>query len=80
MEEVPEFGAVFTFGKSKFGDETANKFWVKNDAVVAVACGDEHTAVVTTSGEFLTVSSIFDNQSSGYYLNYKYIVKVKLLE
>ena len=50
MDEVPEYGAVFTFGKSKFGDESANKFWVKNDPVVAVACGDEHTAVVTNSG------------------------------
>ena len=50
MEEVPETGAVFTFGKSRFGDDNANKFWVKNDPVVAVACGDEHTAVVTSTG------------------------------
>lgn len=51
MDEVPDFGAVFTFGKSKFGDNNANKFWVKNDPIVAVACGDEHTAVVTQTGE-----------------------------
>ena len=51
MEEVPETGAVFTFGKSRFGDDNANKFWVKNDPVIAVACGDEHTAVVTSTGQ-----------------------------
>ena len=55
MEEVPETGAVFTFGKSRFGDDNANKFWVKNDPVVAVACGDEHTAVVTTTGRLTYV-------------------------
>ena len=54
MEEVPEFGAVFTFGKRRFGDDNANKFWVKSDPVVAVACGDEHTAVITASGQFHT--------------------------
>ncbi|XP_063681179.1 X-linked retinitis pigmentosa GTPase regulator-like isoform X2 [Bolinopsis microptera] len=57
MEEVPETGAVFTFGKSRFGDDNANKFWVKNDPVVAVACGDEHTAVVTSTGRSYTFGS-----------------------
>ena len=41
-----ESGAVFTFGKSKFAENTPNKFWVKNDRVLQVACGDEHTALV----------------------------------
>lgn len=39
-------GAVFTFGKSKFADNLPNKFWVRNDNVRDVACGDEHTALV----------------------------------
>lgn len=57
MEEVPETGAVFTFGKSRFGDDNANKFWVKNDPVIAVACGDEHTAVVTSTGQSFILSN-----------------------
>lgn len=42
-----ETGAVFTFGKSKFAENLPNKFWVKNDRVLQVACGDEHSALVT---------------------------------
>lgn len=41
-----ETGAVFTFGKSKFADNLPNKFWIRNDKVVQVSCGDEHTALV----------------------------------
>ena len=41
-----ETGAVFTFGKSKFGDNLPSKFWIRNDCVVHVACGDEHTALL----------------------------------
>ena len=37
---------MFTFGKSKFADNLPNKFWVRNDRVLEVACGDEHTALV----------------------------------
>ena len=43
---VSDSGAVFTFGKSKFADNLPNKFWVRNDRVLQVACGDEHTALV----------------------------------
>ncbi|XP_070189606.1 X-linked retinitis pigmentosa GTPase regulator-like [Littorina saxatilis] len=48
--DIPESGAVFTFGKSKFAENLPNKFWVKNDRVLEVACGDEHTALVAESG------------------------------
>ncbi|XP_055889763.1 X-linked retinitis pigmentosa GTPase regulator-like isoform X1 [Biomphalaria glabrata] len=48
--DVPETGAVFTFGKSKFADNLPNKFWVKNDRVLQIACGDEHTALIAESG------------------------------
>ena len=41
---VADSGAVFTFGKSRFLD---NKFWIRDDAVIYLACGDEHSAVVT---------------------------------
>ena len=42
-----ESGAVFTFGKSRFADNTANKFWIRNDKVVDVSCGDDHSALAT---------------------------------
>lgn len=42
-----ESGAVFTFGKSKFSDNIPSKFWIRNDPVRQVACGDEHTIIVT---------------------------------
>ena len=41
---VTDSGAVFTFGKSRFLDD---KFWIRDDAVIHLACGDEHSAVVT---------------------------------
>lgn len=39
-----DWGAAFTFGRSRFGNE---KFWIKNDPILQVACGDEHTALLT---------------------------------
>ncbi|KAM7180597.1 X-linked retinitis pigmentosa GTPase regulator-like isoform 2-T2 [Macrochelys suwanniensis] len=44
---VPESGAVFTFGKSKFAENIPSKFWFKNDKPLYISCGDEHTAIVT---------------------------------
>lgn len=55
--EVPETGAVFTFGKSKFADNAPSKFWIKKDQIVELSCGDEHTAVVTESGRLFTFGS-----------------------
>ena len=52
--EIPNTGAVFTFGKSKFADNAPSKFWIKNDEVKLISCGDEHTAVVTQSGRIFT--------------------------
>uniref|UniRef100_A0AAV2L9E9 Tubulin alpha chain n=1 Tax=Knipowitschia caucasica TaxID=637954 RepID=A0AAV2L9E9_KNICA len=46
-DQIPETGAVFTFGKSKFADNIPSMFWLKNDVPLKVACGDEHTAVIT---------------------------------
>lgn len=44
---MAESGAVFTFGKSKFADNVPSKFWLKNDVPLKIACGDEHTALIT---------------------------------
>ncbi|XP_063954915.1 X-linked retinitis pigmentosa GTPase regulator-like isoform X2 [Lytechinus pictus] len=49
-DDIPDSGAVFTFGKSRFADNTANKFWIRNDKVVQVRCGDDHSALVTENG------------------------------
>jgi X-linked retinitis pigmentosa GTPase regulator len=56
-EDVPESGAVFTFGRTRFSDNVNSKFWIKNDSVVEVACGDEHSAVVSSSGRLYTFGS-----------------------
>ncbi|XP_042644612.1 X-linked retinitis pigmentosa GTPase regulator isoform X2 [Tyto alba] len=54
---VPESGAVFTFGKSKFAEDTPSKFWFKNDKPVLISCGDEHTAIVTGNGKLYMFGS-----------------------
>lgn len=48
-------GAVFTFGRSKFADNVSSKFWLKNDVPLKIACGDEHTALITGATLCLTV-------------------------
>ena len=55
--EVPLTGAVFTFGKSKFAENVPSKFWIRQDLIVELSCGDEHTAVVTSSGRMFTFGS-----------------------
>ncbi|NXO00494.1 RPGR regulator, partial [Rhinopomastus cyanomelas] len=54
---VPESGAVFTFGKSKFAEDIPSKFWFKNDKPVLISCGDEHTAIVTENGKLYMFGS-----------------------
>ncbi|NXI41428.1 RPGR regulator, partial [Galbula dea] len=54
---VPESGAVFTFGKSKFAEDIPSKFWFKNDKPVLLSCGDEHTAIVTGNGKLYMFGS-----------------------
>ena len=55
--EVPASGAIFTFGKSKFAENAPSKFWIKRDQITAISCGDEHTAVVTSTGRLFTFGS-----------------------
>lgn len=47
---------MFTFGKSKFADNTPSKFWLKNDIPLKLACGDEHTALITGMINMLGIS------------------------
>uniref|UniRef100_G3NG81 X-linked retinitis pigmentosa GTPase regulator n=1 Tax=Gasterosteus aculeatus TaxID=69293 RepID=G3NG81_GASAC len=54
-------GAIFTFGKSSFGDNMPGKFWLKNDQPVHLSCGGEHTAVITENGRLL----MFGGNTSG---------------
>ncbi|KAG0696571.1 X-linked retinitis pigmentosa GTPase regulator [Chionoecetes opilio] len=55
--DIPDTGAVFTFGRSRFADNAPSKFWIKNDMIVEIACGDEHTAVLTESGRVFTIGN-----------------------
>uniref|UniRef100_A0A672YS84 Retinitis pigmentosa GTPase regulator b n=1 Tax=Sphaeramia orbicularis TaxID=375764 RepID=A0A672YS84_9TELE len=52
-----ESGAVFTFGKSKFAENIPSKFWLKNDVPLKIACGDEHTALITENGKLFMFGS-----------------------
>lgn len=61
---MAETGAVFTFGKSKFADNIPSKFWLKNDVPLKLACGDEHTALITGTGNVLR---LFVNAITVYY-------------
>uniref|UniRef100_A0A8D0DIC6 X-linked retinitis pigmentosa GTPase regulator n=1 Tax=Sander lucioperca TaxID=283035 RepID=A0A8D0DIC6_SANLU len=54
---LSESGAVFTFGKSKFADNAPSKFWLKNDVPLKIACGDEHTALITENGKLFMFGS-----------------------
>ncbi|XP_066456047.1 X-linked retinitis pigmentosa GTPase regulator isoform X2 [Eleutherodactylus coqui] len=59
---VPDSGAIFTFGKSKFADNCPSKFWLKNDKAAYIACGDEHTALVTGNGKLYVFGSNINGQ------------------
>lgn len=56
-EVVPDSGAVFTFGKTKFAENIPSKFWFKNDVPTYLACGDEHTAIVTGNNKLYMFGS-----------------------
>ncbi|XP_077921327.1 X-linked retinitis pigmentosa GTPase regulator isoform X5 [Halichoerus grypus] len=56
-EVVPDSGAVFTFGKTKFAENIPSKFWFKNDIPTFLSCGDEHTAIVTGNNKLYMFGS-----------------------
>ncbi|XP_036600445.1 X-linked retinitis pigmentosa GTPase regulator [Trichosurus vulpecula] len=56
-ELVPDSGAVFTFGKSKFAENIPSRFWLRNDIPAYLSCGDEHTALVTGNNKLYMFGS-----------------------
>ncbi|XP_056322083.1 X-linked retinitis pigmentosa GTPase regulator [Danio aesculapii] len=48
--EIPDTGAVFTFGKSKIANNAPSRLWLKSDIPVHISCGQSHSAFVTEQG------------------------------
>nr|ADA84471.1 retinitis pigmentosa GTPase regulator protein 1 [Danio rerio] len=48
--EIPDTGAVFTFGKSKIANSAPSRLWLKSDIPVHISCGQSHSAFVTEQG------------------------------
>nr|XP_050858898.1 X-linked retinitis pigmentosa GTPase regulator [Vespula vulgaris] len=57
IENIPETGAVFTIGRSRFADNVASHFFIRKDPVLTITCGDEHSAVVCQSGRLFVFGS-----------------------
>ncbi|XP_011875400.1 PREDICTED: X-linked retinitis pigmentosa GTPase regulator isoform X2 [Vollenhovia emeryi] len=57
IETIPETGAVFTIGRSRFADNIASHFFIRKDPVVIIECGDEHSAVVCQTGRLFVFGS-----------------------
>ncbi|XP_014602441.1 PREDICTED: X-linked retinitis pigmentosa GTPase regulator [Polistes canadensis] len=57
IENIPETGAVFTIGRSRFADNIASHFFIRKDPVLTITCGDEHSAVVCQSGRLFVFGS-----------------------
>ncbi|XP_050432104.1 X-linked retinitis pigmentosa GTPase regulator-like [Adelges cooleyi] len=47
---IPDTGAVFTYGKSDFADNIPSHFFIRNDPVVEISCGDGHSGIVCQNG------------------------------
>ncbi|KAF4109172.1 hypothetical protein G5714_010245 [Onychostoma macrolepis] len=59
--EIPETGAVFTFGKSKIANNVPSRLWLKDDIPVHISCGQSHSAFVTEQGRLF----VFGNNNRG---------------
>ncbi|XP_043510230.1 X-linked retinitis pigmentosa GTPase regulator-like [Frieseomelitta varia] len=57
LENIPETGAVFTIGRSRFADNVASHFFIRKDPVVSITCGDEHSAVICQTGRLFVFGS-----------------------
>ncbi|XP_076686712.1 uncharacterized protein LOC143378686 isoform X2 [Andrena cerasifolii] len=57
LETIPETGAVFTIGRSRFADNIASHFFIRKDSVIAITCGDEHSAVICQTGRLFVFGS-----------------------
>ncbi|XP_044595716.1 X-linked retinitis pigmentosa GTPase regulator isoform X1 [Cotesia glomerata] len=57
IDNIPDTGAVFTLGRTRFADNIASHFFIRKDPVVSITCGDEHSAVVCQSGRLFVFGS-----------------------
>ncbi|XP_024225530.1 X-linked retinitis pigmentosa GTPase regulator [Bombus impatiens] len=57
LETIPETGAVFTIGRSRFADNVASHFFIRRDPVLSITCGDEHSAVICQTGRLFVFGS-----------------------
>ncbi|XP_078051234.1 uncharacterized protein LOC144477377 [Augochlora pura] len=57
LEAIPDSGAVFTIGRSRFADNVASHFFIRKDPVVSITCGDEHSAVICQTGRLFVFGS-----------------------
>ncbi|XP_046585927.1 X-linked retinitis pigmentosa GTPase regulator isoform X1 [Neodiprion lecontei] len=57
IDNIPDTGAVFTIGRSRFADNFASHFFIRQDPVVSIVCGDEHSAVICQSGRLFVFGS-----------------------
>ena len=53
--EVPETGAVFTYGRCKYAENAPNKFWIKKDEA------SEHDSSLNVSFPIFHAKSQFQN-------------------
>ncbi|KRY93184.1 X-linked retinitis pigmentosa GTPase regulator [Trichinella pseudospiralis] len=54
---APAAGVVYAFGRTWLDDNTPSRLWIQNDSVQIVACGNDHTILVTESGRVLSFGS-----------------------
>ncbi|XP_025418053.1 X-linked retinitis pigmentosa GTPase regulator-like isoform X2 [Sipha flava] len=47
---IPDTGAVFTYGKSSFADNIPSHFFIRNDPIIEISCGNEHSGIVCKNG------------------------------
>ncbi|XP_034945617.1 X-linked retinitis pigmentosa GTPase regulator [Chelonus insularis] len=57
IDNIPDTGAIFTLGRSRFADNIPSHFFIRNDPVISITCGDEHSAVVCQSGRLFVFGS-----------------------
>lgn len=54
LQDIPDYGSAFVCGKSRFEE---GKFHVRDDPILEISCGDEHTGVVTEKGRVFMFGS-----------------------